>query len=101
MGDSAIVLTVEVQPSGGEPLALPINCASTRRAAPSNLDLMQAMVEEVAGWLPDYSFLLRCDGAYTSLARRALSRAHRISWMRKGDRLPSLQVIAKANPLTL
>ena len=37
------------------------------------------MIEEVAGWLPDHSFILGCDGAYSSLAGRDLPRTHIVS----------------------
>lgn len=78
------------------------------------------MVEEVAGWLPDHSFVLCCDGAYASLAGRTLPRTHFVSRFRKdaalfdtrperrpgqrgrprkkGERLPSLEQIAELVP---
>ena len=37
------------------------------------------MIEEVAGWLPDHSFILGCDGSYSSLAGRDLPRTHIVS----------------------
>jgi hypothetical protein len=43
-----------------------------KRDGRSLLDLSQEMIEEVAGWLPDHSFILSCDGAYSSLAGRDL-----------------------------
>jgi hypothetical protein len=120
-GLNLVVLTLEVRPPwGGEPLALPINVRLYKKGGPSHLDLMQAMVEEVAGWLPNHSFVLCCDGAYASLAGRVMPRSHLISRMRKdaalfdeaperrpgqrgrprkkGDRLPSLAVIAESVP---
>jgi hypothetical protein len=120
-GLNLVVLTVEVRPPwGGEPLALPINVRLYKKGGPSHLDLMQQMVEEVAGWLPNHSFVLHCDGAYASLAGRELPRTHLISRMRKdaalfdqaperrpgqrgrprkkGERLPSLEEIARSIP---
>jgi len=50
-----------------------------RKGGPSLLDLGQAMIEEVAGWLPDRHFLLGCNGAYAPLAGRELPRTHVVS----------------------
>jgi hypothetical protein len=76
-GLNLVVLAIEVLPPwGGEPLALPINVRLYKKGGPSHLDLMQPMVEEVAGWLPDHSFVLCCDGAYASLAGRKLPFTH-------------------------
>ena len=120
-GLNLVVLTVEVRPPwGGEPLALPINVRLYKKGGPSHLDLIQQMVEEVAGWLPDHCFVLCCDGAYASLAGRKLPRTHLISRFRsdaalfdtplerrpaqrgrprkKGERLPNLEVIAAEVP---
>jgi len=53
-GLNLVVLTLRVPPPwGGEPLGLPINMRLYRKGGPSLLDLGQAMIEEVAGWLPD------------------------------------------------
>jgi hypothetical protein len=120
-GLNLVVLTVEVRPPwGGEPLALPVDVRLYKKGGPSHLDLMLAMVEEVAAWLPDHTFVLSCDGAYASLAGRVLPRAHLISRMRKdaalfdqaperrpgqrgrprkkGERLPRLEEIALSVP---
>ena len=120
-GLNLVVLTLEVRPPwGGEPLALPVNVRLYKKGGPSHLDLMRQMAEEVAGWLPGHTFVLCCDGAYASLAGRTLPRGHLISRMRKdaalfdtpaerrpgqrgrprkkGDRLPSLAVIAESVP---
>jgi len=83
-GLNLIVLTLRVRPPwGGEPLGLPINMRLYRKAGPSFLDLGQAMVEEVAGWLPDRRFLLGCDGAYAPLAGRELPRTHVVSRIKR------------------
>ncbi len=121
-GLNLVVLAIEVRPPwGGEPLALPINVRLYKKGGRhSLLDLMQQMVEEVAGWLPDHCFVLCCDGAYASLAGRQLPRTHLISRFRKdaalfdtpperrpgqrgrprkkGERLPSLEEMARSAP---
>lgn len=121
-GLNLVVLSIEIRPPwGGEPLALPINVRLYKKDDPhSHLDLMQQMVEEVAGWLPDHSFELCCDGLYASLAGRTLSQTHLVSRMRKdaalfdtpserrpgqrgrprkkGERLPDLATIAAEVP---
>ena len=80
-GLNLAVLTLRVRPPwGGEPLGLPINMRRySKRDGRSLLDLGQEMMEEVAGWLPDHSFILGCDGAYSSLAGRDLPRTHVVS----------------------
>ena len=80
-GLNVVVLTLRVQPPwGGQPIGLPINMRRYRnRDGRSLLDLSQEMIEEVAGWLPDHSFILGCDGAYSSLAGRDLPRTHIVS----------------------
>lgn len=117
-GLNLVVLSIEVRPPwGGAPLALPINIRLYKKDDPhSHLDLMQQMVEEVAGWLPNRSFELCCDGLYASLAGRTLPRTRLISRMRidaalfdtaperrpgqrgrprkKGERLPDPKTIA-------
>jgi hypothetical protein len=81
LGLNLVVLTLRVQPPWGrEPIGLPINMRRYRkRDGRSLLDLSQEMIEEVAGWLPDHSFILGCDGAYSSLAGRDLPRTHIVS----------------------
>ncbi|MGH8899411.1 MAG: hypothetical protein ACRDZ4_20895 [Egibacteraceae bacterium] len=50
---------------------------------PTHIELAEQMLVEVAGWLPDRTFRLACDGAYASLAGRALPRTHVVSRMRR------------------
>ncbi len=40
----------------------------SKRDGRSLLDLGQAMIEEVTGWLPAHSFILDCDVTHASLA---------------------------------
>jgi len=117
-GLNLVVLCVRVTPPWtGEPLALPINVRLHHKGGPTLLDLAEEMVREVAGWLPERTFKLCCDGAYASLAGRGLDRTVVLSRMRrdaalfrrpvpprkrragrprkKGARLPLLEKIAK------
>jgi DDE superfamily endonuclease len=88
-GLNLVVLTLRVQPPwGGEPIGLPINMRRySERDGRSLLDLGQEMIEEVAGWLPDHSFILGCDGAYSSLAGRELPRTHVVSRIQRNAAL--------------
>jgi hypothetical protein len=58
-----------------------------KRDSRSLLDLGQEMIEEVAGWLPHHSFILGCDGAYSSLAGRDLPRTHVVSRIQRNAAL--------------
>ncbi len=74
-GLNVVVLAVYVTPPwGGEPWALPVNLRIHRKGGPTLLDLAEAMVREVAEWLPGERFALVADGAYTALARRGMPR---------------------------
>jgi DDE superfamily endonuclease len=88
-GLNLVVLTLRVRPPwGGEPIGLPINMRRySKRDGRSLLDLGQEMIEEVAGWLPDHSFILGCDGAYSSLAGRDLPRTHIVSRIQRNAAL--------------
>lgn len=82
-GLNLVVLTLRFTPPwGGEPLGLPINVRLYRKGGPSQLDLGEAMIREVAGWLSEHHFDLSGDGAYASLAGRELPRTHVLSRMR-------------------
>jgi len=84
LGLNLVVLTLRVRPPwGGEPLGLPINMRLYRKGGPTHLDLAEEMIREVAGWLALRQFSLACDGAYASLAGRALPRTHVTSRMRR------------------
>lgn len=88
-GLNLVVLTLRIQPPwGGEPIGLPINMRRySKRDGKSLLDLGQEMIEEVAGWLPDHSFILGSDGAYSSLAGRDLPRTHVVSRIQRNAAL--------------
>lgn len=84
LGLNLVVLTLRIRPPwGGEPLGLPIHVRLYRKGGPSHLDLGEAMLREIAGWLPSRTFALACDGVYASLAGRCLPRTHVTSRIRK------------------
>ena len=87
-GLNVVVLAVYVTPPwGGEPWALPVNLRIHRKGGPTLLDLAEAMVREVAEWLPEERFALVADGAYTALARRGMPRTVLYSRMRRNAAL--------------
>ena len=71
-----------IPPWGGEPLSLPINLRLYRKNGPSLNALVEAMVHQLADWLPCREFFLVGDGAYASLAGRKLPRTQVLSRMR-------------------
>jgi len=84
LGLHRVVLTLRVRPPwGGEPLGLPITMRLYRKGGPSRVALGEAMLREIAAWLPARRFALACDGAYASLAGRALPRTQVTSRMRR------------------
>ena len=74
---------------GGEPWAIPINMRIHRKPKHEGdprvtlIDLAEAMVREVAEWIPEYLISLMADGAYASLAKRPLPRTALYSRMRR------------------
>jgi hypothetical protein len=83
-GLNLVVLTLRVYPPwGGEPLGLPILMRLHRKGDASLIDLAQAMLGQLAGWLPERAFRLHADGFYATLAGRGLGRIHLISRMRR------------------
>jgi hypothetical protein len=83
-GLNIVVLTLRVYPPwGGEPLGLPILMRLHRKGGDSLIDLAQAMLRQLAGWLPERAFRLHADGFYATLAGRGLVRIHLISRMRR------------------
>jgi len=76
-GLNLVVITLRVHaPWGGEPLGLPVNLRLFRKGGPTHAQLVQAMIAELAGWLPERSFILCGDGAYATLAGAGLPRTH-------------------------
>jgi hypothetical protein len=112
-------------PWGGEPLSIPLNIRLNRKSRNDDppvtiLDHAEAMLRELAGWLPDHHFRLVADGAFASLAGRLPPRVALVSRLRadaalyelppprksgakgrprlKGDRLPKPSAWAKTIP---
>ena len=83
-GLNLVVLTLRVTPPwGGEPRGLPILMRLHRKGGDSLIELAQAMLQQLAGWLPERAFRLHADGFYATLAGRGLVRVHLISRMRR------------------
>lgn len=119
-GLNLVVITLRVHaPWGGEPLGLPVNVRLFRKGGPTHTRLVQEMIAELAGWLPERSFILCGDGAYATLAGSGLPRTQVVSRMRrdaalfepapprtgrrgrpakKGARLPTPAALATAAP---
>jgi len=84
LGLNLVLLTLRVRaPWGGEPLGIPINMRLHRKDGESLLELAEAMVREVAGWLPGREFSLCADGFYAALAGHGLPRTVFTSRMRR------------------
>ena len=84
LGLNLVVLTLRVQPPwGGEPIGIPVNMRLHCKDGPSLLDLAAEMIAEVAAWLPERELSLCADGAYASLAGRALPRTTVTSRIRR------------------
>jgi hypothetical protein len=91
LGLNLVVLTLRVQPPwGGEPLGLPINVRLHRKHGLTTLDLAEQMVRELASWFPQRFWRLAADGAYASLAKRALPCCQLTSRMRRDAALYEL-----------
>ena len=79
----AVVCLKVNPPWGGEPLALPINFRLWRKGGASLPDLVEEMMNEIAGWFPGRRFYLVADGLYATLAGRKMTRTHTILRMRR------------------
>ena len=118
-----VVLLVVIwsPPWGGPPIGLPINVRIHRKGGPTPVELVVAMIQEVATWLPHRRWTWIVDSGYTALAGHALPEGHVvISRLRKntvvyalpptrrsgqrgrprvhGDRLPPLAKLAAGLP---
>jgi hypothetical protein len=87
-GLNLVVLTLRVYPPwGGEPLGLPILMRLHHKGGDSLIDLAQAMLQQLTGWLPEKAFRLHADGFYATLAgsigRQDVVRIHLVSRMRR------------------
>ena len=82
-GLNLVVLSLKVTPPwGGEPLALPLNLRVHLKGKETLLQQAQAMLSQLAEWMPLRSFLLTADGFYAPLAGAALPRTTVISRIR-------------------
>jgi len=87
-GLNLVVLTLRVSPPwGGEPLGLPILMRLHRKGGDSLIELAEAMLQQLAGWLPERAFRLHADGFYATLAGRRPVCLHLISRMRRDAEL--------------
>jgi hypothetical protein len=84
-GLNLVVLTVQVRPPwGAMPIAVPVNVRVHRKHdQTTTVAHAQAMLCEVAGWLPERRFHLVADGAYATLAGTGLARVEVTSRMRR------------------
>ena len=104
-GLNLVVLTLRIPPPwGGEPLGLPINMRLHRKNGPNLIELAEAMLRQVAQWLPDRSFRVGADGFYASLAGKKLPGIHLISRMRRDavlyDLVPARRKKTRGRPRT-
>lgn len=83
-GLNLVCLTLLVPTSWGTlTLALPIGVRLYRKHATSHVQLAVEMLEAIAEWLPDRTFIVVADGAYSRLAHSQLPRTTVISRSRK------------------
>ena len=84
-GLNLVVVTLRVNPPwGGMPIGLPINARLHRKHDPiTTVAHAAAMVRELADRLPDKTFQVCADGAYSSLAGAGLPRTHYTGRMRR------------------
>jgi hypothetical protein len=95
-GLNLVVLTVRiVAPWGGEPIGIPIHMRLHRKRGPSLIELAEAMVTDLAGWLPERAFTLCADGFYASLAGRDIPRTRLVSRMRRDAAIYALPAASR------
>lgn len=84
-GLNLVVITLTVHPPwGGCPIAVPVNVrVHKKHDATTTIAHAEAMIREIAGWLPDRCFHLVADGAYATLAGAGLPRTQLTSRMRR------------------
>jgi hypothetical protein len=72
LGLNLVVATLRVQPRwAGPPIAIPVNARLHRKNDDTTtIEHAEAMLRELADWLPQRHFHLAADGAYATLARR-------------------------------
>lgn len=120
-GLNLVVITLTIRPPwAGTPIAVPVGArVHKKKDATTTIGHAAAMLHQLAGWLPERSFHLTCDGAYATLAGAGLPRTNITSRMRrdaalhqaapprtgrrgrprtKGDRLPTPAHLSTALP---
>lgn len=85
LGLNLVVVTLRVAPPwGGTPIAIPVNARLHRKKdTTTTVEHAEAMLRELAGWLPGRDLHLCADGAYAHLAGVKLPRTHITSRMRR------------------
>lgn len=84
LGLNLVVIALRVDPPwGGPSIGLPIGMRLHRKGGPGPLELAEAMMHEIASWLPEYAFSLAADGFYAPLAGRGFPNTHLVSHMRR------------------
>jgi len=82
-GLNLVVLTLRVKTPWGRELGLPINMSLYRKKGSASLiDLAEAMIHQLAEWLPQRRFRASADGFYAPLAGRGLPRTELFSRIR-------------------
>ncbi|WP_347351363.1 transposase [Intrasporangium sp.] len=120
-GLNLVVITLQVRPPwGGCPIAVPVNARVHRKKdTTTTIGHAEAMLRQIAGWLPNRELHLCADGAYATLARDLPSGVQLTCRMRrdaalyqaapprtgkrgrprtKGDRLPTPAQLSKTLP---
>jgi hypothetical protein len=89
LGLNLVVVTLRVTPPwGGCPMALPVNVRLRRKGDPTPITTHAAeMIRDLAAWLPERSFHVCADGAFSCLAGAELPRCHVTSRMRRNAAL--------------
>lgn len=84
LGLNLVVVTLRVAaPWGGCPIGLPVGMRLHRKGGPTTIDLAEAVLRQLAAWLPGRRFALCGDGAYATLIARRLERTTVTSRMRR------------------
>jgi hypothetical protein len=85
LGLNLVVVTLRVQPRwGGTPIGVPVNARlHKKKDTTTTIEHAEAMIRELADWLPDRRFHLAADGAYATLAGAGLPRTHLTSRIRR------------------
>jgi hypothetical protein len=85
LGLNLVVVTLRVQPRwGGTPIGVPVNARlHKKKDTTTTIEHAEAMIRELAEWLPERRFHLAADGAYATLAGAGLPRTQLTSRIRR------------------